>query len=210
MERVRTVALLARPPGLAVLEHWLLPHPALEVLAVWTHARRPRSEDPARGERPELARFEALCARSGVPLVAVDDPGRCRSLDGLAGLGPVDLLCSVSWRFVVDAAALRGLRVGGINLHRGALPEYAGGEPVLRMLRDGRTEVAITAHVMAEEVDAGPVLATVRHPMGAAAGRPEAPEVERVKRELVPLYAPLMELALAALRARAALTGGPR
>jgi methionyl-tRNA formyltransferase len=198
VKKPRVVALLARPAGLAVLEDCLLAHPGIELVAVATHRLRPRSEDPARSVRPEMAHFERLCEAARVPLIAADDRATATELPFLAGLPPIDLLCSVSWRFILSAAALRAPALGAINLHRGALPAYGGAEPVRRMLEDGCPDAVITAHLMVEEVDAGPTIATVQLPMNWDRRTSAAAHAELVKERLIPLYPRLMALAIAA------------
>jgi len=202
MERWRTVALLGREAGLRTLRDGILRNPRLQLLGVASHRRLPRSQSPSREVRPEWSSFAETCTQAEVPLVAIDRAAEGRAPAILDELGPVDLLVSVSWRYVLGAAALRSLRVGGVNLHRGALPAYAGSDPVRRMLEDGRPDAEITAHLMVEEVDAGPVLATVRHPMDTRPGVSLEERVERTKAELVPLYPALLDLAVAALLAR--------
>jgi len=204
MRKLRVVALLARPPGLAVLEDCLLTHPGVELVAVATHSLKPRSEDPARSVRPEMAHFERLCGAARIPLIVADDRATASDLPFLSGLGPVDLLCSLSWRFILSATALRAPTLGAINLHRGGLPAYGGAEPVRRMLEDGCPDAVITAHLMVEEVDAGPTIATVHLPMNWDRRTSAAAHAELVKERLIPLYPKLMALAIETMIIRAA------
>jgi predicted O-methyltransferase YrrM len=199
----RTIGLLARPAGLAVLQHSLLRNPDIDLVAVATHRFNPVSEDPLRGERPEYGAFHAICAAHGIPLISIDDVATGRDLDVLDGYTPFDLLCSVSWRFIVSPRALALARVAAINLHRGKLPEYPGAEPVRRMIEDGEREAVITAHVMVEEVDAGEILATAAAPIRALEGRSSHELAEVVKEELVALFPPLMNEAIRAVATRA-------
>jgi hypothetical protein len=92
--RIRTVALLARAPGLAVLRDALLTDPALDLIAVATHGRLPKAEGG--GTRREVEDYRAALAPAGVPLLVVDPP---QSRD-LGRLLPerADLLVSVCWR----------------------------------------------------------------------------------------------------------------
>ena len=200
--QARTVALLAREAGLRVLVDSLLQNPAIELVCVATHRRLPRADDPNRGERPEFRELQRVCTERAVELVAVDDPTAARELAFLRQGAPIDLICSVSWRYILTKQALALARLGAINLHRGALPEFAGAEPVRRMLEAGCKEAVISAHLMVQEVDAGPVLATVRLPMDWDERTPIVEHAEVVKRELLSLYAPLMDLAIAACLAR--------
>ncbi len=194
--RLKTVALLARPPGVAVLRDALIGHPGIELAAVLTHARRPRSEGG--GERPERAEIEAMCRGAGVAFAAVDPP-EARDIGPLLPPGPLDLLICLSWRFVLAPEILARFGLGGVNLHRGALPNYAGALPVQRAIEAGETRVAITAHEMAAEVDAGaPDAVAWMDIPPAPSGADAAEHAEMVKHALTPLYAPLARLAIAA------------
>lgn len=193
---LRVAVLAARPAGLALLEA-LGAQSWLRVVLICTHARLPRSEDPARGARPELNAFGALAQRLGASLHAIDTRDAAATLEPLTSAGQLDLLLCVSWRFRVEPHALRLPRLGGVNLHRGKLPEYAGAQPVLRALQDGRTQIVVTAHAMIEQIDAGRVLAERQHPVGPLRGDLPS-EAERLKQEILPLYG---DAALRAIRA---------
>ncbi len=207
MTRVRTVALVARKPGLAVLREALLTDPALELVAVATHGRLPKAEGG--GPRREVEAYRSALQGSGVPLLVVDPP---QSRD-LGRLLPerADLLVSVSWRSLVLADVLDRFALGAVNLHRGALPAYAGAEPVRRAIEAGEARVAITAHHMTPEIDQGAEIARVwleippKRPSASA-----AQYAEHVKSALVPLYAPLARLAIGSVLAGRAIAGQER
>lgn len=201
MHRLRTVALVAREAGLATLERSLLTNPAFDLVAVAAHRQLPRSEDPMQGERPEFAAIARACGRAEVKLFDADTRSSAGELEFLDGLGPIDLLVSVSWRYILSAQALARGRVGAVNLHRGELPAFAGAEPVRRMIEAGREHAVITAHWMVAKVDAGPPLATVQLAFRDEEKRGGHQAVESVKRRLLPLYGPLLDLAVAALQA---------
>jgi hypothetical protein len=50
-------------------------------------------------------------------------------------------------------------RLGTLNVHHGAVPDYRGGPPVFWELRDGRDAVGFTIHRIDAGIDTGPVLA---------------------------------------------------
>ena len=204
MTRLRTVALLAREPGLAVLRGALLNDPALDLVAVATHGRLPKAEGG--GPRREVEDYRRCLEPRGVPLLVVDPP-QSRDLGRLLPDG-ADLMISVSWRSLVAADVLDRFALGAINLHRGALPAYAGAEPVRRAIEAGETRIAITAHHMSPEIDQGPEIARIWldiPPMSA--GVSSVALAETVKAALVPLYGPLAHLAITAV---AATRGLPR
>jgi hypothetical protein len=56
-------------------------------------------------------------------------------------------------------------RLGTINVHHGATPEYRGMPPVFWELRDGRETVGFTIHRIDAGIDTGPVLAAGEVPI---------------------------------------------
>jgi methionyl-tRNA formyltransferase len=199
LRRYRTVAMLARKPGLLLLRDELAVNPMIELSAVLTHGRLPKGEGG--GRRPELDGFTALCGELGVALHVLDFPAARNPGPHLPD-GGFDLLVALSWRARVPEKVLARFRAGAINIHRGALPAYAGAEPVRRALAAGETRIAVTAHRMTGDLDEGPAIAVAWADAGPGDGDAEAPcRVETVKSRLEPLYAPLGRLAIAAVTA---------
>ncbi len=193
---LRTVALLGRDTGLAVLRDALFDNQRIDLAEVFTHGKLPKAEGG--GPRTELAIYRAMCAERGVPLTVLDLPEAQRVEDYLPE--ELDLMVVLSWRFILNPAALRRPKVGGINLHRGELPKYAGAEPVRRAIEAGETRTAITAHTMIAEVDMGLEIARVWLDMPPlSAGASSADHAETVKKRLLGLYAPLARLAIDAV-----------
>lgn len=198
MTPLRTVALLAREPGLLVLKDALLGNPLIDLCALYTHGRLPKQSGG--GLRPDLAEYQAVCAHHGIPLKTIDFSEKER-LTELVPLHRADLLVVLSWRMIVSPIVLSSVGAA-INIHRGALPDYAGGLPVQRAIEAGERRVAITAHHMAEEIDAGPAIATVWMDVDPLpVGGDAAAYAEIVKARLLPLYAPLVRLAITAAKA---------
>lgn len=181
-----------------MLKDALLDNERIELLGVITHGRLPKAEGG--GVRPELAAYEAICSEHRIPLRVLDFPEAHRVEDVLPD--DFDLLVVLSWRFILRPAALNKPRIGGINLHRGELPAYAGAEPVRRAIEAEETRTAITAHWLAEVIDMGPEIARVWLDMPPpAAAMPSAEHAETVKARLSGLYAPLARLAIEAASA---------
>ena len=192
---LRVAGYLARTHGLAGLRA-LLDAPGYELACVLTHRRLPRSEDPARPDRPEFVAYRDLAAAHGFPLHAVDGKrDRARIADWLSACN-VDLIGCISWRYLITPAELSVPRRGGVNLHRGELPFFAGAAPIEQALRAKRPHVVVTAHTLTDEIDAGPVLATATHPVGDRATESLEESVARLKQEITPLFGRLLILAL--------------
>ena len=58
-------------------------------------------------------------------------------------------------------------RLGMINVHASLLPRYRGAAPVHRAVIAGERETGVTIMRVVKALDAGPMLATVRRPIGA-------------------------------------------
>lgn len=199
MKPLRTVALLARRPGLRVLGDALINSPTIDLLAVYSHRQLPRAEGG--GVRPEAYEFENLCRTAGITLKFLDSTA-AKNLDQYLPSDRLDLLIAVSWRFLVPSSVLERVKMGAVNLHRGALPAYAGAQPVLRAIKAGDRRVAITAHRMAEAIDSGPIICQVWLDIDPCpVGEPAARYAEAIKKRLESLYAPLALMSIAAVSA---------
>jgi methionyl-tRNA formyltransferase len=66
------------------------------------------------------------------------------------------LVFTFPWK--LPAAVLSLPQYGFINLHGGILPKYKGPDPIFWQMKNGEQNGGITAHVMTEEIDAGPIL----------------------------------------------------
>jgi methionyl-tRNA formyltransferase len=107
---------------------------------------RNRDDDGVDGWMPSLVR----CARAwGVPVHdRVED----------AGLGSNDVLLSLQHDRIVAAAALGG--AAAFNLHFSDLPRYRGSLSSVWPIRRGEHRAGVTLHVLTDEVDGGPIVAT--------------------------------------------------
>ena len=83
----------------------------------------------------------------------------------LKALDP-DLIVVVAYGKILPKAVLDYPKYGCINVHGSILPEYRGAAPMQRAIIDGKTENGITTMQMAEGLDTGDMLVTVRVPIG--------------------------------------------
>lgn len=181
------VCLIARQCGVNLLVR-LLQSSRVSVIGVFTHSKKPRSEDPRQGQRPEYSQICKLLEGRNIPLHVVDEPSEAHRMNGFEKLGKFDFLISLSWRFLVRPHFLGQSRMANINLHRGLLPQYRGAEPVRRMLEDGRDQATITAHIMVEAVDAGEILWEDHIAMTTLLEETIFDATERIKKALEPIY----------------------
>ena len=112
----------------------------------------------------------------GPPLDSLDvTVVRVPTLNGQAAraaLAGADVALSLD-NALISEATFSVPRLGVVNVHHGAVPDYRGGPPVFWELADGRDTVGFTVHRIDAGVDTGPVLAVgevpiVRRPTFAA------------------------------------------
>jgi methionyl-tRNA formyltransferase len=111
------------------------------------------------GARLHRRSIKSLAASSGVPLIATRSVNGPDFIQRVRGLAP-DVIVSVAAPEIFKSELLRVPRLGCINIHSGRLPTYRGMMPTFWQMLQGERTVTITAHLMAERLDAGDVLAT--------------------------------------------------
>jgi len=195
MTALKTVAFLGRDTGLTLLKQVLIPHPDLDLNTIFTHQQLPKKEGG--GDRPEYADYVDTCQRYGVQLTALDFPQAKSPQQFLPAGETFDVLIMLSWRYLLPSAVLKKFKRARINIHRGALPKYAGAEPIKRAIETGETKVAITAHHVTETLDAGATICSIWQDIAPLPTQlTAAAYAETVKQQLKPLYAPLTRQAL--------------
>jgi len=149
-------------PGFAVptLEHLInSKHP---VAGVITQPDRPRG----RGQQVTDGPVKALAAALGLP---VFQPGKL-SLDefGAKFLSlNADIGVVAAYGKILPDWLLATPPLGLINVHASLLPKYRGASPIHRAVIAGDSETGVTIMRVVKALDAGPMLATVRVPIGA-------------------------------------------
>lgn len=197
----KTVALLARKPGLNVLKDLLVKSPLVDLKAVFTHANLPKAEGGS--TRDDLENFRDVCDENNIAFHCLDFP-HAKDISPYLPTEDLDMLIALSWRYLVPQHVLNRFKIGSINLHRGYLPTYAGAEPVLHAIQANEKSISITAHEMTVEIDGGDKLGEVHYSLPAhSTALPTAQYVEHIKEKIEPLYAPLCELALQTWKIRA-------
>lgn len=86
-------------------------------------------------------------------------PGSAAGLTGALRGYQVDLAVVYGFNWPLPADLLRSLPHGALNVHPSSLPRYRGPAPVHWALRNGDPSIGVTVHRMAEQLDAGPILA---------------------------------------------------
>ena len=134
------------------------PHP---VVGVVTQPDRPRG----RGQRVSEAPVKALAAAKGLP---VFQPARLRDPEVEATLRTwnPDLAVVAAYGRLIPDHLLTLPPLGMINVHASLLPKYRGAAPVHRAVMAGEPETGVTIMRVIRELDAGPMFAAVKRPIG--------------------------------------------
>lgn len=131
------------------------------VAGVVTQPDRPRG----RGQRVSESPIKALAVQHGLPVI---QPDRLRDpvvADTLRAWKP-DLGVVAAYGKLIPEDILPLPPHGMINVHASLLPKYRGAAPVQRAVIDGERETGVTIMRVEKMLDAGPMLAKVKRPIG--------------------------------------------
>ncbi len=133
-----------------------------QVVGVVTQPDRPRG----RGQRTSDAPVKARAREAGLPVL---QPGDAEGPEFLAALTALDADLGVvaAYGKILTDAVLAVPRLGMINVHASLLPRYRGAAPVHRAVIAGERETGVTIMRVVKALDAGPMLAAARRPIGA-------------------------------------------
>ncbi len=131
-------------------------------LAVYTQPDRP----VGRGRKLEASPVKQAAQAAGIEVrqpETLRDPG---TIDALRALAP-DLLVVVAYGLLLPAKVLAIPRFGCWNVHASLLPRWRGAAPIQRAIEAGDTETGVCLMKMERGLDTGPVLLSLRTPIGA-------------------------------------------
>jgi methionyl-tRNA formyltransferase len=146
------------------------------VVSVVSQPDRPRG----RGHHLAPTPTKALAQEHGIPVLQPEKVRDEAFLESIRALRP-DLGVVAAYGRLLPESLLQVPRLGMINVHASLLPRWRGAAPVHRAVITGDTETGVTIMRVVNALDAGPMFASVRRPIG-----PEetSPEVERALAEL--------------------------
>ncbi len=132
------------------------------VVALVSQPDRPRG----RGKRVLPTPTKELAAAHGITTLQPEERlGSATFLDQIRALEP-DLGVVAAFGRILPDALLAIPKQGMINVHASLLPRWRGAAPVHRAVIAGDAETGVTIMRVVKELDAGPMLATVRRPIG--------------------------------------------
>jgi methionyl-tRNA formyltransferase len=131
------------------------------VVAVVTQPDRPRG----RGQKTSFAPVKAFAVAASVP-VFQPDTLKDGSLSADLTRFDADLGVVAAYGKILTDSVLSVPKLGMVNVHASLLPRYRGAAPVHRAVMAGERETGVTIMRVVEALDAGPMLATARRPIG--------------------------------------------
>ncbi len=140
-------------PDFAVPALRMLLENAYEVAAVFTQPDRPAG----RGHKLHPSPVKVLAQSRGIP---VFQPEKIRNEENrpvLEGLSP-DFLVVAAYGQILPGWLLKAARIAPVNIHASLLPLYRGAAPRPRASLNGDKITGVTTMVVAEKLDAGPIL----------------------------------------------------
>jgi len=148
---VAKLAVAATAPfGAEVLDRLADSH---DVVGLLTRPDAPRG----RGRKVASPPAKDVAVRRGIPVLQPERPGPELELDA-------DTIVVAAYGLLIPESLLeRGL---WLNVHPSLLPRWRGAAPVERAIMAGDAETGVTIHRTVKELDAGPVAAQERFPIG--------------------------------------------
>lgn len=133
-----------------------------DIVAVVTH---PRGEGAY--ERVWSDSVEELATGAGVPVLIRERADDEELYEALKQVAP-DVIVATNWRTWIPPRVFTLPPFGTLNVHDALLPAYAGFSPLIWALLNDEPEVGVTAHLMDETLDAGPIVLQRAVPVGPA------------------------------------------
>jgi methionyl-tRNA formyltransferase len=133
-----------------------------DVVTVVTH---PRGEGAY--EKVWADSVEDLARAAGVPVIVRERADDDELHDALKQVAP-DVLVATNWRTWIPPRIFSLPPFGTLNVHDALLPAYAGFSPLIWALLNDEPEVGVTAHLMDDTLDAGPIVLQRAVPVGPA------------------------------------------
>jgi len=100
---------------------------------------------------------EDLARENGIPMFVGKRPDD--ALIQAVRDADADLIVANNWRTWLPREIYQAPRFGTLNVHDSLLPKYAGFSPLIWALINGESHVGVTAHLMDDSLDGGPIVA---------------------------------------------------
>jgi methionyl-tRNA formyltransferase len=118
-----------------------------------------------RGHHRHVNPLKEVALECGLAVHQPEKANTPEAIESLASLAP-DLCVVAAYGQILSPALLAVPRLGAINVHASILPKYRGAAPVQTAILQGETETGVTIFQIEPKLDAGPILAIGRTPIG--------------------------------------------
>ncbi|MET0495570.1 MAG: methionyl-tRNA formyltransferase [Actinoplanes sp.] len=108
-----------------------------------------------------------LAEEHDVPVLLRERPDDDELYEALKQVAP-DVIVATNWRTWIPPRIFTLPPFGTLNVHDALLPAYAGFSPLIWALINDEPEVGVTAHLMDDTLDAGPIVLQRAVPVGPA------------------------------------------
>jgi methionyl-tRNA formyltransferase len=133
-----------------------------DVIAVVTQPDRPQGRSRSELVPPPV---KVVALEEGIPVLQPDRPRGEEFLAELRAFEP-DLSVVVAYGHILKQDLIDLPRLGTLNIHASLLPRWRGAAPIQAAILAGDTETGVSIMRLVLELDAGPVLLTLRTPIG--------------------------------------------
>ena len=181
----KIIGFLSRPHGFSVLNE-LIDNPNYDVIKIFTHKLKPKTEDPERGVRDDYHLFSKLCNKHNIELTPID------SKNDTINILDCDVIVEVSWRFLISSDIVKKAKILAFGIHRGKLPDYPGREPIKQAISNGDKEIILSAHLLAPEIDGGNVIDEISYEVNYDKHRDLEENIQNIRDGITPLFPILM------------------
>ncbi|MBK8027956.1 MAG: methionyl-tRNA formyltransferase-like protein [Chloroflexi bacterium] len=154
---MRIALLCATRRGFRVLEQLIRQQPEAELIVF---SFREEAHEP-----PFLDDIQQLAEAHGAAFYEARQVGAPKWADFWANT-PIDLMLTVSWRYLIPREVYERVRLGTYVLHDSLLPAYRGFAPTVWAIINGEDHTGVTLFEIAEGVDSGRIIAQQRVPIG--------------------------------------------
>ena len=101
---------------------------------------------------------KALCSQKSIPLQILNKDAYSTQLESWLNSNQPDAIITTGCPYKIPTSLLDHPKYSFWNIHPGALPMYAGMDPVFWQVHNRCKQVVITVHKMTNNLDAGPIL----------------------------------------------------
>lgn len=136
--------------------------PAFDVKLVVTQPDKP----VGRRKKVEPSPVKLLAQSLNIPVFQPENINDPASLAHLRDI-ECDYLIVVAYGQILSKEVLNLPTIAPVNVHGSLLPRWRGASPVEHAILSSDKQTGVTVQIMAQELDAGPILSTAPFPIGA-------------------------------------------